>query len=324
MGLSNQQIVEKTDFALAGLGTSSTAGVDSSNTGGIMGVGQTRQFVRKLIAQPTLLNQARVRIMSSPTEEVNKVQFANRILKPAGTTAEGGSTNNRPARFLLDTDRSEPETSKIMLNTTEVMAEVRLPYEVLEDNIEGQSFQDTVMELIVERAAVDLEELAIQGDTGSGDAYLALKNGFLLQSVNNTVNAASVSIGKTIFRDAIKNLPDAYHRNRANMRFFISFDQDANLRHTLADRATTGGDSFLLSETPIRMFGIPVEPVSLMPNTDGLFADNRNHIFGIWRRILVETARDIRSREFVIVISYRVEFKLEETLAEVRIQNIGV
>jgi hypothetical protein len=95
------------------------------------------------------------------------------------------------------TDRSKPTTSQITLTTSEVMAEVRIPYEVLEDNIERGGMADTVLALIAERAALDLEELLILGDTASGDAYLALMNGILKRVTTNVVDAqnGSISVG---------------------------------------------------------------------------------------------------------------------------------
>ena len=38
---------------------------------------------------------------------------------------------------------------------------------------------DTIMTLIAERVAIDLEELAIRGDTTDSDPYLALTDGYL-------------------------------------------------------------------------------------------------------------------------------------------------
>ncbi len=133
--------------------------------------------------------------MSSPQRQINKISFATRILKPA--------VSNTP---LSVGDRSSPTTEQVLLTTKEVIAEVRLPYDVIEDNIErgniGQmtdtngtptsgGIRDTIMTLIAERAALDLEELALLGDTGSGDPYLALLDGWLIQSTSNVVDLAS-------------------------------------------------------------------------------------------------------------------------------------
>ncbi len=55
-------------------------------------------------------------------------------------------------------------------------------------------FKDTIMALMAERVAIDLEELAILGDTGSGDAYLALLDGFLVAATSNIVDQGAAVI----------------------------------------------------------------------------------------------------------------------------------
>ncbi len=57
--------------------------------------------------------------------KINKIGFANRILRKAQSGAA-----------LTPTQRAKPGTEHIMLFTQEVMAEIRPPYDVLEDNIE--------------------------------------------------------------------------------------------------------------------------------------------------------------------------------------------
>jgi len=309
--LTNRQIVEKADFALSEL----------TSAGGVMSPAQAREFVRRLIDSPTVLRRARPVMMAAPKQEINKVRFASRILRPAGTTAE---VANIPSRYLASSDRSKPETSKVELSTVEVMAEIRIIDEALEDNIEGASFQDTIVQEIAKRAALDMEELGVNGDTATvGDAYLALLDGYIKQAASQQVDVLNAPLDKTVFRDAIKTLPNPYLRDRARLMFWISYDQDANLRHSLADRATTGGDSFLLSDTNIRQFGVQIEPVAVLADTKGIFTNPDNCIFGIWRRVRIETERSARSREWIVVLTARVDFKYEESLAAVRMINVG-
>ena len=109
-----------------------------------------------------------------------------------------------------------------MLSTQEVMAEVRLPYDVLEDNIEravaagnepsnspwSSGLQETLVTLIAERAALDLEELCLLGDTaytnpGNADdqAYLSMFDGWLkLAGAGHVVNWANAAIAKEMFK----------------------------------------------------------------------------------------------------------------------------
>jgi hypothetical protein len=266
-------------------------------------------------------------------------------------------------------DRSSAVTEQVTLTTKEVMAEVHLPYDVIEDNIErgntsaggptgtggprAGGIQDTILSLIAERAALDLEELALLGDTASGDAYLALQDGFLEQAKDNgvadstqidfTANAEGYipntstayagttgtiydlgEINKELFRKALQAMPTQYLRNRADMKFFLSIDQEINYRNSLGNRVDALGDRMVEGNDAVRAFGVPVEPVALMPAANGLFCDPLNLIMGVQRKLTFEYDKDIRAREFIIVVSSRVAFAIEEVDATIYMKGIGV
>ena len=156
---TNETLLQKADLTLA----------DLTSNGGILNPEQGANFIRKLILTPTILRQARTVEMLTPQRKINKIGFGSRILHKAVST------------MPLDAeDRSAPTTEQIELNTKEQIAEVRLPYEVLEDNIERATaannettnngpgaLRQTIIDLIAERAALDLEELCLLGDTAT-------------------------------------------------------------------------------------------------------------------------------------------------------------
>lgn len=319
---TNQAIIQKADMALSDLAS-----------GGLLEEEQANSFIRKLLVQPTLLRQARTVVMGGPVRQINKIGFGSRILMPATSGValdEDTSPTNR---------RSKVTTSQIKLTTNEVIAEVRLPYDVIEDNIEGGNnnfagpnashkpmqggLKDTIVTLMAERAALDLEELALLGDTGSGDAYLALVDGFLAQITSNVVNAAASPIDRTILRNGMKAMPDQYLRNRLAMRHFLSQDNETDYRETVAARETAAGDAVVNGNVPVYAYGVPVEAVSLMPGAQGIFTTPQNLIFGIQRKISIEVDKDITSRVFIIVLTARIDFKIEEEEAAVLYTNIG-
>jgi len=319
--MTNQELMQKADWTVADLAS-----------GGLLNQEQANQFIRKLLVQPTLLRLARTVTMSSPQRQINKIQFADRILMPATSGValdEDTSPTNR---------RSKPTTEQVLLTTKEVIAEVRLPYDVIEDNIErgniGQmtdtngvptsgGIRDTIMTLIAERAALDLEELALLGDTGSGDAYLALVDGWLVQTTTNVVDNLAATVDKSLFKAGLKAMPDQYLRNRAAMIHTLSVDNEIEYRDTLASRETSLGDSQIQATGPVFGFGVPVISASLMPFDQGLLTNPLNMIFGIQRQIHIETDKDITARQYIIVLTARVDFKWEEEEAVVKYTNIG-
>lgn len=135
----SEQLSRKADIALANL----------TSDGGLLNPEQGNQFIRNLIDEPTLLNRVRTIPMSSPSREINKIGFGSRILRAAKQAGSGTD------RWLAAGDRTAPDLGKVTLETSEVQAELRLPYEVLEDNIERDNMESTILALIAERATLD-------------------------------------------------------------------------------------------------------------------------------------------------------------------------
>ncbi len=335
---SNQAIIRKADFANADLVTA-----------GLLNPEQAARFVRKLIKEPTILRDVRTVEMRSPTRNINKTQFNKRIMRAATsgvaltTEAQTSATAFNPADVGGEgLRRAKLLTEQITLNTSEVIAQVNLPYDVVEDNIErgsigqhrdvggtaaGGGFIDTTLELIAERAALDFEELGLLGDTtlGTADPYLDLQDGWirLAETNGNVSDAVGANVSKAIFKNGKKTMPDQYLRNIAQLRQYLSMDQELEYRDTLADRATGLGDNTLTGNNPVFAFGSPVSPVSQMPEAKGLFTNPKNLLWGIQRQVTMEFDKDIAARIFIIVVTARVAVQIEEAEAAVVYNNLG-
>lgn len=321
---TNSTLLAKADLALA----------DLTANGGELQPEEGASFVRKLLIQPTLLARVRTVEMNASKRKINKIGFGSRILRKATTGVA-----------LTAAQRSKPTTEQIELSTKEQIAEVRLPYDVLEDNIERATaannensnsgpggLRDTLITLIAERAALDLEELAIRGDTAyvnAGDpddqAYLSQLDGFVKQAGDsgNVVDFGGAVIDRSLFKQGVKAMPDQYLRNKGSLGHMISMDNETEYRDARATRETGLGDQTVQGDNAMRVFGSPIVPVSLMPEDKGIFCDPRNLIFGIQRQVSMEYDKDITSRVYIIVLTTRIDFKIEETDATVQYTNIG-
>lgn len=310
---ANKDLIDKADVALG----------DLAANGGLLNPDQTSNFIQILMDSPTIINSARVVTMNGPQKKINKIGFGSRVLRPATSGV-----------WVPDGDRAKPDFGQVTLNTKEVIAEIHIPYDVLEDNIEGGNIsaamggsagglQDTIVRLLGQRAALDLEELCIMGDTNSADTYLALQDGFLKLATAHAASGGGLPITKDIFKAAIKAMPDKYLRVRGDNTFFVSVDNETEYRDTIANRVTGLGDAALVSANSLAVFGSQIVAAPLMPNASGIYTNPNNLIFGIQRKVNIEYDKDIRARTFIIVLTARIDFQIEEVDAIVKLTNIG-
>ena len=321
---SNESLLRKADLAIA----------DLAANGGELLPEQAAAFIRKLIKQPVLINRCRVVEMLSPKRNINKIGFGSRILRKA--------TSGVP---LTQDQRTKPTTEQITLTTKEQIAEVRLPYDVLEDNIERASaagneppntgpgaLRQTIIDMIAERAALDTEELGLLGDTNyvnaanaDDQAFLSQTDGWLKLTAahGNVADAANSSVSKSLLKLGLKTMPVQYQRNKATLNHFLSVNNETEYRDTLSDRGTGLGDSMVQGTSPVFAYGSPVSPVPMMPEDKGLYTDPLNLIFGIQRQVSMEFDKDITARVYIIVLTMRVDFQIEETQAAVMYENIA-
>lgn len=305
---------QKADLALSNL----------TADGGILPPEQNMTFIRKVIDSPTFLSAVRSVPMSTPEAKINKIGFGSRILRPATQSSSPFINDSQDSdRYLLAADRVKPTTEQISMATQEIIAEIHLPYEVFEDNIEGQSLETTILSMIAERAALDLEELLLLGDTGSGDTYLALHDGIIKRVTSHVVDAGGATVSPSIFNDMKKAMPTKYRRNLNSMGFYMSMDRESDYRLAVSNRQTGLGDAILTGTQALPVMGIPMYSAALMPNAKGLLLNPKNVIFGIQRNIRIEQDRDIRARLVIIVLTMRVAIQIEEEDACVKLINLG-
>lgn len=309
---SNQSLVRKADLTLA----------DLSSDGGLLNPEQSNTFIRTLIETPTLLQSVRTVAMNSPEMKINKIGFGSRIMRPA--------VSGSP---LSSGDRVKPDLSQVVLNTKEIMATVYLPYDVLEDNIEGGNIavplqgqpggiHNTIVTLLAQRAALDIEAQGLLGDTASGDAYLAMQDGWLKLLTANVVDNGLAGFSKDTVKAGIRTMPPKYLSNRASLINFVSVNNETELRDQYGTRQTAMGDANVQGNLPLYVFGSKVTGVAQMPEQSGIYTNPQNLIFGVQRQITLEYDKDIESRVFIVVLTCRVDYQIEETNAAVKYTNV--
>lgn len=323
MAKSNQELSRRADIRLSELAN-----------GGLLNPEQSNKMIDYIQDEPTLLKEIRVERMRNPQKNIDRTGFKGRILHKARQDPNGDGSEERA---LAISERKKMVNSQIQLNTTEFIAEVRIPYEVLEDNIERGDFEMHTVREMSRQIAQDLEELALNGDTTSGDPFLAAKDGFLKQMGGNVIDNGNAGISPELLDQGLLAMPQKYLRNLTQLRHYVSVANTIKYRAMVAKRATGYGDAALQSNIPLYAGGVELKSLAMLAaatesswgagdgaaKETGFFTFPKNLIWGVQRQITMEHEKLISEREVKFVVTLRCDFKIDDTDACVKYTNIG-
>ena len=128
-----------------------------SLTSGLLNPEQARKFIQQTFDATNLGGLIRHEQRTSKTGEIDKIGIASRIVRKKTENADDGY-------------RAGVNTSQIEYATTAI----RLPWEITEEslreNIEGQNLEKIITDLMTAQLGVDLEDLYLNGNEGTGTA----------------------------------------------------------------------------------------------------------------------------------------------------------
>ena len=148
MGVENDEILNKLTSAMKNITE------DYSPTK--LNAEQQDNFIQVVQESTPLLEEARMMTMTTPERDIDRTGFGGRILQA-------------PADNPEDNVASGPDFYTNTLEATKVKAIVPLKDDTLEDNLEREGFEDTLVEMIADRAGLDMEELFLLGREGLED-----------------------------------------------------------------------------------------------------------------------------------------------------------
>lgn len=310
MTTPNKQIMQKADMEVS----------DLIADGGYLQPEQAARFVKDLIKESVVLKLIDVSGTKSHTKLIDKVGISGRVLRPGNSGVA-----------LSESERTKPSTDQVELQTHLMKGQINLTDELIEDNIEAGTFKTTVMQLMSEAVAFDMDFLVVNGDTSSADPFLALLDGMLVSAVSHTVSGGTNPLAKSYLKEALKSMPSQYNRTKARQRFLTSENAEIDYRDYLSDRGTELGDKHIQDDAPVRygnrpILGIPSFPEDLgvgNNETNVLLLDPKNASWGVWRKVRVETGRDIEKGEWIMVVTVRAGFVYKEEDAVVKITGIS-
>lgn len=297
--MSNVDILSKLETALKSLTTSDLGSSKLTPE-------KASKFVQELADSNTILSDARRLDMNSHTRDIDRVGFGGRIL---GAAQEGVAPG-------VD---GKPVFKTNKLEAKEVIAVVPVTDSTLEDNLEKEGFEDSLLSLMADRSAADLEELFVKGDKASGDTFLAITDGWFKKAANavEAVAGGFATDVEKMFEAQLIAMPTKFLRDRSKLAFYVSFDVENDYRNALKARNTNLGDEAIGGHSPVYYKGIQLIVVAGIADGSSLLVPKENLVYGIYRDIRIEKDRNAKARLTDFVLTLRVDCHFEDENAAV-------
>jgi HK97 family phage major capsid protein len=265
---------------------------------------RSNRFVRQIKENGVLLQAMRLERRTASSGSIDKIATGRRIIRRATENADDGY-------------RAGVGFAAVGYQTVKL----RLPWEVTEDvfheNIEGAGFEATIVDQMTEQFALDLEDLAINGDTAAGagadQAFLTINDGILKQLATapvagRTIDGSTINggaIAKDHFFEALYAMPNVY-RNSGRLRWMMSPARAISWWESLTARTTAAGDALLNSRADQAgargPLGIPIMEIPAMPDSSIVFGDPQNFVQVVtWdirrRKVTGETDMELAAKD---------------------------
>lgn len=241
-------------------------------TSGLLQPEQSRRFIRQTFEATPLQGLIRHEMRRARTGEIDKIGIANRILRAKTENVDDGY-------------RAKPNYSAIEY----ACKPVRLPWEITEEtlreNIEGQSHEETITNLMTAQLGVDLEDLYLNGDEATESNapdydFLKLNDGWVKQikAGGHIYDANAKNSGQIIldtFYGALQTVPNKY--NNGKLRWIMSPRRAQEWEMYLLNKVIGAGGAVPenVYNSPAR---IPTIEVPALPDDCILLTDPQNLI----------------------------------------------
>lgn len=290
------------------------------------------KFINNVVDESILLRSIRKHITDKPSGDLTKLNITGYITEGATENTDSGNTRR-------------PSSTGLSYVNKKTRSALDITGEVQEDNIEGPSGKQTILNAMVSAVANDKETLAIEGDSSvSGvddfSRLVKVNDGFNVLT-SAAAGAHVVAAGSKRFSYALSSvmkraMPTKWKRNMSALRWIISANTQQDYIDEQAARVTPYGDTIRqTSELPL-INGISSLVVPLMPEdlsltgtsgTTGTFVlltDPQNLIYVVQREMTIEWWRNVRKDVDEATMYMRDDFLVQEPDAVVKASNVSV
>lgn len=249
---------------------------DMASNSGILNPTQYNQFLRDIEINSTILKDAAFKKMNNHTEVTSGVKVLGRVLQDGyleEPTGHDRKTNNNLKEAQFGFGKAE-------LNAKKLKAKCSLLDDDVEDNIEREQFQATVLSMMASAIGEDLEAIALFGDTTLGyedEPLFHTYDGWIKQATVSLKSSELASTNKekafdvhentieAMFDAIIRAVPLRLRQSPLMNRFtiYVPFEVEDAYRNLLKSRNTQLGDNAQTSGAPLpyKRFQIKYAPV---------------------------------------------------------------
>lgn len=296
--MMNMTRIQKADLSLSYL----------VGAGGALNQEQSEKFVRLAMKKSTVMAKMTAVPMKSSQRKVPTIALGSRIL-----------TKGASGEVVPSGSQARPAFTAPVLTAQLFKAVVPVEDEVFEDAIEGEAIRNTLMQLITDAIARDVEEIVLMGDTTSTtDETIAVLDGVVAQATSHLVDASGVRLSRTLLKALYKALPSQYKDEDKNMVIWTGTTAATDYRDDLADRATALGDKMAVEFGNLAYQGIAVDKVPLISEVMGVTANRtvallmnpKNATIGWHKRVEIAMDDNKLSGQVYFIVRTRFDVKL--------------
>lgn len=248
-------------------GASKSMREDMSAYGGILDREQFNQFMRDVEFNTTILKDAAYKKMNRENVITTGTLIEGRVLQD-GYLEDSRETNANLTAAKVGFGKSELTAHKLRAKTF-------IDDDDLEDNIEGEQFQTTLLSMMGDKIGEDLEAIAVYGDASldysdqplyhTYDGWIKQSTKTLKSSERATGNAVDFNVHdntiEALFDSIIRNVPPRIRQSKLMQRFaiYVPFEVEDAYRNLLKSRNTQLGDDMQTGDAPLRYKKYPIK-----------------------------------------------------------------
>lgn len=268
---------------------------------------QAQAFISLIVDQTSLKDFVKTYPMTTPTRDLDNFLLAARQMRKPTEGTDLGTTIS--ATF-----------AKRTLTPVEWIYPADITYTFLEDNIAREKFEDFLMAGIARAVGNDLEDLNINGDTGSGDAFISQNDGWIkiAKAAGHVYDTNGVTAPEggylytdTVFPGMLAAMPNKWKGDYSRLAILMSPSNAEDYENEGTPRQTVLGDKILTTQYTPPYKGIAVKKVPTMPDGTHILTLKENLARGVRREFQLELERKPRTRTVEITVTGRQDAEIE-------------